>query len=61
MPPRKEKEVFAELGEKDHWHPYGLQGLNPDRFGNIVTNILQGKFNLLKLRLKSELRPDHIT
>lgn len=57
MPPRKEKEEFAVVGEKDHWHPYGLQTLNPEKFGAIVTRILKGKFYLLDLKWEKAMQP----
>ncbi len=50
MPPRKEAEKFASVGTKDHWHPYGLQGLAPEKFAKVATRILKGKFSLLNLR-----------
>jgi len=54
MPPRKEAEQFAEVGVKDNWHPYGLQGLSPEKFGDVVSHILSGKYNLLNLKWNSE-------
>lgn len=56
MPPRKEAEEFANVGSKDNWHPYGLQGLSPEKFGNVVTRILEGKFNLLNLKWNKDIR-----
>ena len=53
MPPRKEAEKFAIVGTKDCWHPYGLQGLSPDKFVKVVTRILAGKFDLLDLKWDS--------
>ncbi|MFH2035032.1 MAG: hypothetical protein ABIJ45_01415 [Candidatus Zixiibacteriota bacterium] len=50
MPPRKEAEQFADVGVKDCWHPYGLQGLSPEKFGEVVSLILSGKYDLLKLK-----------
>ena len=55
MPPRKEKEEFAEVGVKDHWHPYGLQGLSPEKFGQTVTRILSGKYYLLNLKWQEDV------
>ncbi len=55
MPPRKECEKFAEVGMKDCWHPYGLQGLSPEKFGGVVSRILQGKFFLLDLKWKKNV------
>jgi len=50
MHPRKEAEQFADVGIKDCWHPYSLQGLSPDKFVKVVTRILAGKFDLLELK-----------
>jgi hypothetical protein len=60
MPPRKEKERFATVGEKDHWHPYGLQSLNPEKFSRIVTRILKGKFCLLDLKWHKDIQTGRI-
>jgi len=50
MPLRKEAENFARVGKKDCWHPYGLQGLAPDKFAVVASQILKGDFNLLMLK-----------
>ncbi len=50
MPVRKENERFARRGSKDCWHPYGLQGLAPEKFAVIATEILRGKHDLLRIR-----------
>ena len=50
MPARKEKEKFAKAAVKDCWHPYGLQGLAPEKFAHITTLILDGKHILLGVR-----------
>jgi len=50
MPARKEVEKYARVGTKDCWHPYGLQGLNPEKFATVVSRILKGKFDLLTLK-----------
>ncbi len=50
MPRRKEAEKFARTGEKELWHPYGLQGLSTDRFAHVVNRILGGRFILLHLK-----------
>jgi len=50
MPPRKEVVRFASVGIKDCWHPYGLQGLSPEKFVKVVSRILTGKFELLELK-----------
>jgi hypothetical protein len=54
MPLRKEEEKYASVGVKDCWHPYGLQGLNPEKFALVATHILAGKFDLLMFRPKKE-------
>lgn len=56
MPARKEAELFASAIIKDYWHPYGLQGLSPDKFARVVSRILKGKFGLLALKWK--IKPD---
>lgn len=50
MPKRKEAIVYAQVGEKDLWHPYGLQCLSADRFTKVVNRILNGRFEMLDLR-----------
>lgn len=50
MPKRKEAERFAILGEKDCWQLYGLQGLSPNKFASVVTNVLAGRFVLVNTR-----------
>jgi hypothetical protein len=55
MPPRKEVEKFASVGAKDCWHPYGLQSLSPDKFVNVVSRILKGKFELLDLKWRKDI------
>lgn len=50
MPARKEADKFAKVGIKDCWHPYGLQGLSPEKFVNIASRILRGKLELLRLK-----------
>ncbi|HVP06869.1 MAG TPA: hypothetical protein VMS71_03430 [Candidatus Acidoferrum sp.] len=52
MPKRREAEKFAVTGEKDCWHSYGLQGLTPNRFALVVTNILKGRYVLVNPRLQ---------
>jgi hypothetical protein len=56
MPKRKEDVRFAERGEKELWHPYGLQGLSSDRFANVVNRILHGKFVMLNLKWPPPVR-----
>jgi hypothetical protein len=52
MPARKEASRYARVIVKDCWHPYGLQGLNPDKFANVAGHILKGEFSLLGLKLE---------
>ncbi len=47
MPRRKEEENYAELGEKDCWHSYGLQVLGPSQFSSVVGKILSGQYTLI--------------
>jgi hypothetical protein len=47
MPKRKEAEQFADLGEKDCWHLYGLQVLSPSKFASVVGKILNGRYMLV--------------
>lgn len=57
MPARKEKEKFAKVAVKDCWHPYGLQGLAPEKFADITSLILSGKHALLGIRYKGGSNP----
>ncbi len=59
MPLRKEEEDFARVGVKDCWHPYGLQGLSPDKFAVVASQILKGDFNLLNMKPRKKGRQDH--
>jgi hypothetical protein len=52
------RETFAETGPKDHWHPYGLQGLRPEKFIVVVDAIIQGHQRLLPLRRRALRAPD---
>jgi len=56
MPRRKEAIRYARKGEKELWHPYGLQGLSTDRFAFVVNRILGGRFILLNLKNPPEVR-----
>lgn len=51
MPRRKEAEQFAVVDEKDCWHLYGLQDLAPNKFVNVVGNILQGRYWLINPKI----------
>lgn len=55
MPKRKEAIKYAKVGEKDLWHPYGLQGLTGDRFTKVVNRILSGRIGLLSRRSPSPI------
>ncbi len=59
MPKRKEREQYAELGKKDCWHTYGLQILSTNKFANVVTSILNGRYTLITAKLSG--RPDFWT
>jgi len=50
MPKRKKAIKYARKGQKDLWHPYGLQGLSTDKFARVCNRILGGRFTLLDLR-----------
>lgn len=50
MPKRKEAIQYAHKGDKELWHPYGLQSLSADKFAGVVNRILGGRFVLLDLR-----------
>lgn len=56
MPKRKEDQKFAELGEKDCWHSYGLQVLSPNKFSSVVGKILRGHYSLITSRLNEDAR-----
>jgi hypothetical protein len=56
MPKRKEAIKYAKVGEKDLWHPYGLQGLTADRFAKVVNRILTGRIGLLVRRSASPMQ-----
>jgi len=57
MPARKEAERYAKVTVKDCWHPYGLQGLAPEKFANVASLILNGKFELLGIRYDKTAEP----
>ncbi len=59
MPLRKEAENFARVGTKDCWHPYGLQGLSPDKFAAVASQILRGDFDLLMLKPRKDAHQDY--
>jgi hypothetical protein len=55
MPKRKKDVRFARIGEKDQWHPYGLQALRAEKFAYVANKILCGRFDLLSLRCQTTL------
>lgn len=59
MPLRKEAEDFARVGVKDCWHPYGLQGLSPDKFAVVASRILRGDFDLLNMKPRKETHQNY--
>ncbi len=60
MPKRREEQKFAPLGEKDCWHPYGLQILSPSKFATVVGKIIRGKYNLISTRFTHEVRQSRL-
>ncbi|KAA3633854.1 MAG: hypothetical protein DWP97_08260 [Calditrichaeota bacterium] len=54
MPKRKEEEKFANLGEKECWHAYSLQMLQPAKFNLVVGEILKGNYTLLVTKLDKQ-------
>jgi len=55
MPKRKKAIKYAKLGEKELWHPYGLQALRADKFAQVANRILLGRFALLQLKYENTL------
>ncbi|MBD3258147.1 hypothetical protein GF377_06915 [candidate division GN15 bacterium] len=41
---------------KDCWHLYSLQHLTPNRFANVVGQILRGRNELITTRTRSEVK-----
>ncbi|MEA2030337.1 MAG: hypothetical protein U9N55_01915 [candidate division Zixibacteria bacterium] len=56
MPKRKIKRKFASLGEKNYWHPYSLQMLQPSKFTIVVGKILRGRYSLVSERIDRRLQ-----
>ena len=50
MPKRKKAVKYARRGEKDLWHPYGLQSLRADMFVHVANRFLCGRFALIDLK-----------
>ena len=46
----------SRVAVKDCWHPYGLQGLNPEKFVLISSKILLGKHGLINFSRKGALQ-----
>jgi hypothetical protein len=53
MPKRKEAERFAAVGVKDCWHSYSLQTLAPNKFAQVVGQILKGQCTLINNRVEN--------
>lgn len=45
---RKGKKTGLKLPEKNYWHLYSLQSLNPEKFIKVVNKILKQDFLLIK-------------
>lgn len=52
MAVRKESIREGRIAIKDCWHPYGLQGLNPEKFVIVTSKILDGKHGLINFGRK---------
>ena len=59
MPKSKDDKRFASLGEKDCWHPYGLQVLSPAKFSSVVGKILCGHYILISSRFARRAEQTH--
>lgn len=59
MPKSKDDKGFASLGEKDCWHPYGLQVLSPTKFSTVVGKILGGHYYLISSRFARGAEQTH--
>lgn len=57
MPKRKEKETFADTGNKECWHSYSLQVLQPTKFSSVVGKILSGNYTLIVTKLNKSFFP----
>ena len=55
MPRMKKDSQYLHPGEKDCWHPLGLQSLADHRFTTVVNNILIGKYSLIRKSLKGHM------
>jgi len=53
---RKDPMKDSRIPVKDCWHPYGLQGLNPEKFVLVTSKILTGKHGLISFGRKKELQ-----
>lgn len=58
MPKRKKAIKYARRGEKDLWHPYGLQSLRADKFVHVANRILRGRFILLNLKFRPPIEAE---
>jgi len=57
--PKSKTVEQQHLPQKTFWHPYGLQGLTPEKFIKVVNLILKGEHILL--RFKRGKRPEEAT
>ncbi len=55
MAMRKDPMKDSRIAVKDCWHPYGLQGLNPEKFVLVTSKILKGKHGLINFGRKKVL------
>ncbi len=59
MPKRGTSKKVDLKGEKDCWHPYSLQSLNPRRFAVVAGQILRGKCELILTRTPARVQHSH--
>ena len=48
--PKSKTVEQQHLPQKTFWHPYGLQGLTPEKFIKVVNLILKGEHILLRFK-----------
>ena len=51
MPRRKNTHTPIKKTEKDCWHLYSLQALDPSRFVKVVQRVMTGRYRLISTRL----------
>lgn len=59
MPKSNDDKQYAPMGEKDCWHPYGLQSLSPNKFSAVVGKILRGNYMLISSRYIRGVQQTH--